>query len=225
MKKKIEEEIEEKDEDLTPDSGVIAPTVNVIRRAAEKRVRENLSKPLQIFGLDHAAESLAVSAFMRPWVVEQIKTALEKGQIFEMRDPTSGESVITYKLATQEDMIEAATSGVKQSRVGDAPAKTRRGDETVFRFSIPPAGKKRDKAFEDMPEGAKSMLEVIAACGREELNTSALEAVLEAGRDKLAFKGKTPLLVRFKEALRYKDKPIAAFVEEVEEVATENEED
>jgi hypothetical protein len=186
----------------------------VIRIGSRREQKEYATKPIMLLSLQETAESLLMSSVVREWLHARIIEKLQRGESFLIED------LCEYRLATQQEVIDAASQGLRvktikewaapdptqtvadASRPGRAPKapsvrKAARQD-TAFTFTIPPAGKARDKAFAELTTQGRQLLEIVVETGQERLNVAALEAVLDAGRASKGIDPKIPLLQRFK---------------------------
>lgn len=67
-------------------------------------------------------EALSISAFMRPWVEDQIRVALLEGRQFTCRRFDTQSPKAVYRLCTEEDMLDLAKTGRLQDALTRSPA-------------------------------------------------------------------------------------------------------
>jgi hypothetical protein len=175
------------------------PEHAVIRRASIREQKRYATRPLMILDVDEVAANLACSSCCRDWVTARLKEALLAGQSFVVKDQEDGSVLATYELATPEDVIGAASRGVKKGKIGEERLKRSTENEPVYVFNFP-AAKERAESFarDGMTKQGRVLLEIIAESGQTRLNMSALEAVLETGRARVGAKEGRSLIGLFK---------------------------
>lgn len=191
--------------------------MTVIRRATAAEIRKYAtSRPVMLLALDEAAEKLADSSFMRPWILYAIKNALETGAIFHLEK--DGVPMATYQMATEAEIQKLATEGVKQlswkktfstpppvakepkpkppKEPKPKPLPKPKAPKAVREFVF--TWKGLDKKLPAMPPQASKLLQIVAGAGKPaRLNTDALGALLEAGRAKAGIAADIPLMGRW----------------------------
>jgi hypothetical protein len=169
----------------------------VVRRYADNFTL--IGRDLIIMPLDNALEALLRSSFMKEWLKARMTEHLEKGGEFCCRAET-GSPKSLYRLATEAEIMELAVQGKLDQARCDAGggAKVPRRSGKVYKFSIPPAGKKREAALSQVKGQGRTILELVAESSATEFTVAALEALLENGRERLKTKPERKLLELFR---------------------------
>jgi hypothetical protein len=146
---------------------------------------------LLMLSVDKAAESLANSGFMVPWIIEQIKSHLLSGGLFTNRgrgkvigeEPAivpNGEALYLrvrseYRLATELEVLNwvdstefSSATGRKISRRAQEKGYTLHYHEDVDLI----------KAYDHLPRQAKVVLDILNEAGRESFTEASINVLL-----------------------------------------------
>jgi hypothetical protein len=152
---------------------------------------------LIIMGLTEVAEALAISGFMRPWIVEQIKEHLRSGGEFtnrgamtrddEMALASNGQALemrvkSEYRMATEAEVI----SYVDTSQYAQISGRkvTARMQEAAYSLHFH-EGAFLIEAYDRLPRQARVMLDVLNESGKEDFTEASIFLLLSENADRL----------------------------------------
>lgn len=143
-----------------------------------------------IDGVDKIAEGLAISGFMRPWIVEQIKSHLLGGGIFLNKGATlhddeepivpNGQAVAVhpkseYRLATEAEVLNYVDSVQFANVTGHRVSARSQEKAWILRYH---EGPELIEAYDKLPRQAKVILDLLNDTGRESFTEASVEVVL-----------------------------------------------
>lgn len=155
---------------------------------------------LIIMGLDEVAEALAISGFMRPWIVGQIKGHLASGGEFTNRGATvrdnepalaSNGQVLDmqvkseYRMATESEVLNYVDTAQFANVTGHRVSA--RAQERGFLLHFH-EGAELIEAYDRLPRQARVILDLLNAAGREQFTEASIEVVLVEHADELKTK-------------------------------------
>ena len=134
--------------------------------------------PTMLWDWDKTIEGLMVSSFFRPWIEQKIAEHLASGKTIDNVSP-QGKVISRYKLATEQDIIDLAASGMLEVARGNVSAKsarTKMAKQTTYHFST------KTPALEalKLPKQAKQILGFVWEYEKLSLSEQELGALLEA---------------------------------------------
>lgn len=189
-----------------------------------RRYQDNytlLGRDLILMPMDRALDSLLCSGFMREWLKERMMEHLERGGEFVCR-AEAGTPKSVYKLASAEEIMDLAAKGKLDQARQDSGMRLPRRSGKVYKFVLPSDERKLEKTLSQFRGQGRIMLELVAESGQSEFSVAALEALLEAGRERLKTKPERKLLELFRFHLSESYKKLG--VVEVEDHGRENDE-
>jgi hypothetical protein len=155
---------------------------------------------LIIADIGKIAESLAVSGFMRPWIVEQIKAHLLSGGEFLNKGQTkdddedalvpNGEASIVrprseYRLATEGEVLDFVDHVQFANVTGHRVSAKAQERILILRYH---EGVALIQAYENLPRQAKVILDILNESGREQLTEASIEVLLVENEERLKTK-------------------------------------
>lgn len=168
----------------------------IIHRFGDSVSRVPPGRQLIVMDMSETVKNLAQSGFMLPWLSRKIQEHLEQGGVFENIDDNTGQPRSTYKIATEEELLDLAQRGLLFHAQNGASHEDRNGRRRARRGYYRLLKNTMDEydwdlIYDDLPRQAKVMIDLLVASGRTEFTADAIEQVLKAGGDKL--KSKDPM--------------------------------
>lgn len=151
-------------------------------------------------GLDKVAEALSISGFMKPWVIEKIKSHLVSGGMFLNRGSTAhdderalvpnglvvGMAVRSeYRMATEAEILDYVDNQQFANVTGRQVSKRSQEKGYVLHYH---EGAKIIAAYDDLPRQAKVVLDVLNDTGRENFTEASIDMLLTEKKDLLKTK-------------------------------------
>ena len=145
---------------------------------------------LIIMGLTEVAEALAISGFMRPWIVERIKEHLRSGGEFTNRGATTRDDEMAlasngqalemrvkseYRLASEAEVLNYVDTAQFANVTGHRVSA--RAQERGFSLHYH-EGAALIEAYDNLPRQAKVILDLLNDAGREQFTEASIEVVL-----------------------------------------------
>jgi hypothetical protein len=155
---------------------------------------------LIILDLGYVAEALAISGFMKPWIVEQIKAHLKSGGEFINRGLVprdneealvpNGESIAVqvkseYRMATEQEVLDYVDTAQFANITGHKVSA--RAQERGFLLHYH-EGAELIAAYDKLPRQAKVVLDLLNDTGRENFTEASIEVILTENQDELKTK-------------------------------------
>jgi hypothetical protein len=155
---------------------------------------------LIILDLGYVAEALAISGFMKPWIVEQIKARLKSGGEFVNRGLVprdneeslvpNGEALVMqvkseYRMATEQEVLDYVDTAQFANITGHKVSA--RAQERGFLLHYH-EGAELIAAYDKLPRQAKVILDLLNDTGRENFTEASIEVVLTENQDELKTK-------------------------------------
>jgi hypothetical protein len=159
-----------------------------------------LGPPVIIDSVDRIAEGLAISGFMRPWIVDQIKTHLLSGGIFTnpgatMQDDEepivpNGQSVVVrpkseYRMATEAEVLDYVDHAQFANLTGHRISARAQEKCWTLRYH---EGPELIEAYDKLPKQARVVLDLLNDTGREQFTEASIEVILTEHADALKTK-------------------------------------
>jgi hypothetical protein len=150
-----------------------------------------------IDNIDKISGCLAVSGFMRPWIVEQIKAHLLGGGIFlnkgaTMRDdeepivPNGQATAVRprseYRLATEAEVLDYVDHAQFANVTGHKISARAQEKAWILRYH---EGPELIEAYDKLPRQAKVILDLLNDTGRENFTEASIEVILTERVDDL----------------------------------------
>jgi hypothetical protein len=152
---------------------------------------------LIVLGVDKAANMLASSGFMRPWIEEQIRAKLLSGETFKNVGQSRGdweEAVVVngestamavrseWRIATQDEVLAHAELAQVHAMTGrKMSAKVAERTYTLMYHE----GVSLIQKYEELPRQAKVILDSLNESGRETFTEASIELILAAKVEEL----------------------------------------
>lgn len=151
-----------------------------------------------VLDIETAAEKLAVSGFMKPWIEEQIRTHLMGGGCFQNKGLTkrddeealvpNGEVLSMrvrseYRLATEGEMLDYVDSVQYAEVTGRTISKRSQEKGYLLHYH---EGVALIKAYESLPKQARVILDLLNATGREQFTEASVTLILSENTEALA---------------------------------------
>lgn len=156
-------------DDASPVADSVVPQV-IVRFFADSQARV-CGRPIRLLDMEAAAEALALSAFMRPWLKNRIKEHILAGGTFENVDEATQLPRAVYQRASEDDISELAVKGELHAAQVDQNTldggKSRRGGGKTYHIKKEKLGEIKGKP--------KAVLEQLIAVGKTYFNTKDLE--------------------------------------------------
>lgn len=136
--------------------------------------------PTIVDDLSVITEKMVKSGFLLEWLKARVTEALLNGEVFESRSSVSGQLRATYKLATEQEILDFADA--QQVEGKGFVKKTARAKSVHYEVT--------DLDHSALPRQAQVILEALKASGRDQFTEASVEVVITASDVKEALKTK-----------------------------------
>lgn len=159
-----------------------------------------VGQSLLIMDLDTVAESLILSGFMAPWLIERVKEHLKSGGVFINKGQSvkdfekvlvpNGHSIYhqvrsEYRMASEKEMLDYVDHAQFASVTGRKISA--RSQEKAFLLHYH-EGVPLIEAYDKLPRQAKVILDLLNDTGRENFTEASIELILTENKDALKTK-------------------------------------
>jgi hypothetical protein len=152
---------------------------------------------LIIMGLTEVAEALAISGFMRPWIVEQIKEHLRSGGEFTNHGAAVSDDECAlvsnghvlemqvkseYRLASESELLNYVDTAQFANVTGHRVSARAQEKSWNLRYH---EGSALIEAYDRLPRQARVILDLLNDTGREQFTEASVEVILTEHADEL----------------------------------------